>query len=41
LRSNIRRVLGFGVRVQICPLENLPKEGLIHKTVFESKLACA
>ncbi|MFP5212598.1 MAG: hypothetical protein ACLGPL_04390, partial [Acidobacteriota bacterium] len=36
LRSNVRRVLGFGARVQLVEPERLPKEGLIYKTVFKS-----
>ena len=34
LRSQIRRLLGLGVRVQIVDPERLPGEGLIYKTVF-------
>lgn len=37
LRSHLRRVLGFGARIQLVDAERLPGEGLIHKTVFRSQ----
>jgi phenylacetate-CoA ligase len=36
LRSQLRRALGFGVRVQWVEPGRLPKGGLIHKTTFRS-----
>lgn len=39
LRSNIRRLLGLGVRVQIVDPERLPGEGMIYKTVFRHETA--
>jgi phenylacetate-CoA ligase len=36
VRSHLRRALGLGVRVVLVDRERLPREGLIHKTVFRS-----
>jgi phenylacetate-CoA ligase len=36
LRSNIRRALGLGMRVQLVDSDRLPREGLIYKTVFRN-----
>ncbi|HOI93126.1 MAG TPA: AMP-binding protein [Syntrophobacter fumaroxidans] len=36
LRSQVRRALGLGVRVQVVEPERLPREGLTYKTVFRN-----
>ena len=36
VRSTLRRALGLGVRVSMVERDRMPREGLIHKTVFRS-----
>lgn len=36
LRAEVRRMLGFGARVQFVELSRLPQEGLTYKTVFRT-----
>lgn len=36
LRSQIRRLLGLGARVQLVEPERLPREGLLYKTIFRN-----
>ena len=39
LRSQVRRALGLGARIQIVDRDRLPKEGMIRKTIFRSASA--